>query len=95
MTDAASKLSARHLFVSGRVQGVGFRWFVAKSARRIGVHGWVKNLSDGRVEAWIEGTHAQLAAMLDEIREARAPAQVDDVAVTHGDAKGFHDFEQL
>jgi acylphosphatase len=46
---------ARHLFLSGRVQGVGFRWHCRSAASAAGVDGWVRNLPDGRVEVWIEG----------------------------------------
>ena len=95
MSDSAAQPSARHLLISGHVQGVGFRWFVSKSARRLGIHGWVKNLRDGRVEAWLEGTPEQLTAMVDELREARAPARVDAIDVTHGEATGFTEFERL
>ena len=46
---------ARRFLISGRVQGVGFRFFVEARATTEGVHGWVRNLPDGRVEAVLEG----------------------------------------
>lgn len=47
---------ARSIFVSGLVQGVGFRYFAQRCAARHQVHGYIRNLDDGRVEAWVEGS---------------------------------------
>ncbi|HXJ39737.1 MAG TPA: acylphosphatase [Bryobacteraceae bacterium] len=51
---------ARRWFVSGRVQGVGFRWFVQKNAAQLGVRGWTRNEDDGRVQVYGVGTPDQL-----------------------------------
>ena len=51
---------AKTFFVSGRVQGVGYRWFAQKSATDLGVNGYTRNLDDGRVEVYAVGTEAQL-----------------------------------
>jgi len=55
-----SPVKARRYYVRGRVQGVGFRWFVQKSADSIGVRGWTRNLDDGRVEVYAIGSDEQL-----------------------------------
>ncbi|MBA4396084.1 MAG: acylphosphatase [Syntrophus sp. (in: bacteria)] len=53
-----------HVFISGRVQGVAFRHYTAKTARSLNLGGWVRNLDDGRVEAVFEGDDASVDAML-------------------------------
>lgn len=59
-----------HVFYSGRVQGVGFRYTVEDIAREMGVSGWVKNLSDGRVELVVEAEEGALKNFLHRIEEA-------------------------
>ena len=69
-----------HIYVSGRVQGVGFRFFTINCARKFGVTGWVKNLYDGRVEIEAEGEIHNLRMFLDEIRIGPAHAHVSRVS---------------
>lgn len=69
-------------FVSGRVQGVGFRYFVLRHARSVGLRGYVRNLPDGRVEFLLQGTPAAVARMIDQIRSGPAYARVDDLSLT-------------
>jgi len=54
-------LQSRRYLISGRVQGVGFRWFVEREAALIGVTGWVRNTENGDVEVMATGTHEQAA----------------------------------
>ena len=58
-----------HVFYSGTVQGVGFRFTAKRSAGRHGVSGWVKNLPDGRVEAVCEGGEEALRSFLEDMKE--------------------------
>ncbi len=61
MTDS----TAVHAFVSGMVQGVYFRQSTRQMARRMGLIGWVRNLIDGRVEVWAQGSEAGVDALVD------------------------------
>lgn len=58
---------ARRYFVSGRVQGVGFRYFAQRSAAKHQIRGFIRNLSDGRVEAFAEGIEQAVAAFKEDI----------------------------
>jgi acylphosphatase len=83
---------ARRFVISGRVQGVGFRWFVQNAAIREGVSGWVTNLDDGRVEAFIEGDDESVTRVERAVRSGPPGARVDDVNVVEdqpGNLKSF------
>jgi acylphosphatase len=73
---------ARRFLISGRVQGVGFRFFTAAAARREGVHGWVRNLPDGRVEAAAEGDAEAIERFERTVRAGPRGARVEHVEVT-------------
>lgn len=70
-----------HLFISGFVQGVGFRAFTVKKARKSGVTGWVRNLRDGRVEAVLQGEHDKLEKLLKEINKGSYFSEVKNVLI--------------
>ena len=72
---------ARRFLVSGRVQGVGFRFFTLDAARREGLHGHVVNLPDGRVEAHAEGDDVALDRFEMALRRGPSGARVADVTV--------------
>jgi len=80
MTGPAEPIGA-HVYVSGRVQGVGFRAATRATARRLGLAGWVRNLPDGRVEAWFVGSRAAVEAIVAWCHRGPARARVDRVDV--------------
>lgn len=71
-----SDLVARHYLISGRVQGVGFRYFAERVARPCGVTGWVRNLADGRVEVHANGTPTQLDSFERQLRRGPSHAEI-------------------
>ena len=72
-------VEARRFLVRGRVQGVGFRWFVEREAHILGIAGWVRNNSDGSVEVQAQGTRDQLLGLRSRLREGPRAARVDAV----------------
>ena len=70
-----------HAVVHGDVQGVGFRYFVTRTARPLGVHGWVRNRPDGSVELTAEGERPVLEQLLQAVRQGPRAAHVTDVEV--------------
>jgi acylphosphatase len=65
--------------ISGLVQGVGFRWFVARHARALGLVGYARNLPDGRVEVMVSGPEESLPALEQLLQAGPANAQVERV----------------
>lgn len=83
----------RSYVVIGRVQGVGFRWFVEREAALLGVGGWVRNRDDGSVEVLARGSHQQLGALYDRLKEGPRAARVDRVDVE--DAQPFSGYQSF
>lgn len=73
--------AARHYVVTGRVQGVGFRFFTARAAKAEDVHGWVANRPDGAVEVVAEGEVAAVDRFERHLRQGPPRARVDEVRV--------------
>ncbi|MBD3305233.1 acylphosphatase [candidate division KSB3 bacterium] len=71
--------SCVHVYVSGVVQGVAFRYTARRQAQRLGVGGWVKNLPDGRVELVIEGEDSAVRQMVGWCRQGPRSADVSDI----------------
>jgi acylphosphatase len=85
-----------HLYISGRVQGVNFRYYTRQQARSLGVKGWVRNLIDGRVEAVFEGDAVAVERMVDWCHHGPRGAWVDTVEVQWEDpTEEFSGFEIL
>jgi acylphosphatase len=81
-------------FVRGEVQGVSFRWFVAREARRLGLAGWVRNRRDGRVEVLAEGGRIPLEDLVEMLKRGPRLARVEGVDLAWEKATGeFPDFE--
>jgi acylphosphatase len=86
-------LTRLRLVVSGRVQGVGYRWFVYETARRLGVTGWTRNCDDGTVEIEAEGGDTVLEELIAEIRTGNPMARVDGLKREQIAARGEKMFE--
>jgi acylphosphatase len=84
----------RHLDVSGRVQGVGFRFYMQRKARELGVTGWVRNRRNGAVEAVIQGEPDAVESMTAWTRRGPSSAVVADVKITDGSGD-YSSFETL
>ncbi len=79
MPPEQSSVHARRFLVRGRVQGVGFRWFVEREAHILQIAGWVRNNHDGSVEVLAMGTRDQLAGLRSRLQEGPRAARIDDV----------------
>ena len=83
--------SAR-LRITGRVQGVGYRAWALQRASRLGLRGWVRNRSDGSVEALVIGEDDAVARMIEACREGPFGARVSDVAISDAEDDGSVSF---
>ena len=72
-----------HLYISGRLQGVGYRYATYSNARKLGLMGWVRNLTDGRVEVLLEGSEEQQEKMITWCYQGYAFANVTHIEIIH------------
>jgi acylphosphatase len=82
----------RRFVITGRVQGVGFRWFVEREAATLGVTGWVRNRENSSVEVMATGSREQLRSLRQKLQEGPRAARVDQVqeaSAPYLDAKSF------
>ncbi len=81
-----------HVFISGRVQGVGYRYSTKDEADRLSLNGWVLNRPDGRVEAVFEGSREVVEQMIRWCHKGPRSAVVKDVAVEYSQPEGLVGF---
>jgi acylphosphatase len=86
-------VTARRAVVRGAVQGVGFRFFAQRSARSLGVRGWVRNRADGSVESVAEGDESAVAEYLARLGKGPFGSRVDGIEVEPIDPEGTPGFE--
>jgi acylphosphatase len=84
---------AKHVGVTGRVQGVFFRAWMREQAANLGVAGWVRNCPDGRVDAHIEGEEAAVEQLVQRLHRGPPSAQVEDVHLWDVESGDFDSFE--
>ena len=86
-------MARAHVFVSGRVQGVSFRWYTQRKAQELGLTGWVRNLWDGRVEVIFEGEEKAVRDAVAWCHSGPPSASVDDLEIKYetpsGEFNGF------
>ena len=85
-----------HLLVSGFVQGVGYREYTKREARKIGLVGWVRNLSDGRVEILAQGSEEKLRQLIKKCERGSYLAEVKDISIEWKEPEeDFTEFKRL
>jgi len=85
-----------HFLIRGRVQGVGFRWFVHREASELGLRGWVRNTDDGAVEVVASGPLEDLVELRAELKKGSRGSRVDKVIeheLDESEAAGLREFE--
>ncbi len=82
-----------HLYISGRVQGVGFRWYATSIAKEFGIGGWVRNMTDGRVEIVVEGEPDILKSFTEKMKTSYLGFNIHRIEIDKEQATGeFKEF---
>jgi len=87
------RMTARRVRVFGRVQGVFFRAWTRDEARSLGISGWIRNRSDGSVDAQLEGEPEAIDELIELMREGPPGAHVSNVDIEEADSEGLSGFE--
>ncbi len=88
-----SNIICVHVFITGTVQGVGYRYSTVQEAQKLGIRGWVRNRLDGRVEAVFEGREPLIEQMLQWCHQGPSSAKVTDVTVETLEPQFYQGFE--
>ncbi|MCH8556356.1 MAG: acylphosphatase [Balneolia bacterium] len=91
MKESVQEASAAHVKISGRVQGVGFRYFVYRHALKNDITGWVRNREDGSVEARFEGPKEKVEDIIDLCRKGPVGSSVRNVEVEEREPEGKYE----
>ncbi len=84
-----------HLYISGFVQGVGYREHTKRESKKLGLTGWVRNLSDGRVEVLAQGTEEKLKELIKKCERGSYLSEVKDISIEWNDSNElFPDFSR-
>ncbi|MUH01156.1 acylphosphatase [Scytonema sp. UIC 10036] len=92
-TTPQSKQVRAHVFISGRVQGVGYRYATVETATQLRLTGWVRNLPDGRVEAVFEGSQEVVDEIIRWCYEGPPAAMVKDIHIEYEQPEGLQGFQ--
>ena len=92
MEAISEKYAAFSAQVTGRVQGVGFRYSTIREAKRLGLHGWVRNTAEGDVEVWAEGPPEKLSLFGSWLHKGPPLARVDSVKIETVAPRAYPDF---
>ena len=84
---------ARHVIVTGRVQGVFFRAWTKEEAGKLAIKGWARNRADGSVEIHMEGSEGAVDQMVQRLRSGPSHARVDDLTLDVTEPEDFSDFK--
>lgn len=90
----SDRMIGRHLVITGRVQGVFYRGWMVEQARSLGLHGWVRNRTDGNVEAVVQGASEMVERLIALAREGPSAARVDQVMVSEAPDEVVDGFAQ-
>ena len=93
MRMATKPQTARRWFVRGRVQGVGFRYFVQRAASAMGLTGYVRNLDDGRVEVYATGSEDKISVLVGLLHQGPRWSEVHGVEEQHAEPRAYGSFE--